>query len=106
MALRFVRTHCGRALVAWCVLLAAALVASAQFPAFDGPPAGMDPQREAPYIDAESILATAGEGGEPNDVDFGPQVGAQYGAPYDYTKEQGLPFIMQQEGGAYQPGSF
>ena len=42
----------------------------------------------------------------PPDVDYGPQVGAQYGAPYDYIKEQGLPFIMQQEGGAYQPGSF
>jgi len=120
--LRIARTHYGRALVAWCLWLAIALAATAQFPAFDGPPAGMDPEREAPYEEAEmgdmgdeeSILATDDEGdGEqvivgdvPNDVDYGPQVGAQFGAPYDYTKEQGLPFIMQQEGGAYQPGSF
>jgi hypothetical protein len=112
-ALRLVRTHYGRALAAWCVLLAIALEASAQYPAFDGPPAGMDPEREAEFGDGASILATDGEdgqviedGGEPNAVDYGPQVGAQYGAPYDYIKEQGLPYVMQQEGGAYQPGSF
>lgn len=118
LLLRIDRIEYGRALVAWCVLLAAALVASAQRPAFDGPPPGMDPARELPFEEDESILATDGDdpgdevivgdntGELPNDVDYGPQVGAEYGAPYDYTKEQGLPFIMQQEGGAYQPGSF
>ncbi len=115
--LRIARTHYGRALAAWCVLLVVALAAAAQFPAVDGPPDGMDPERELPYEEAElgdeeSILATDNDGDQvivgdiPNDVDYGPQVGAQFSAPYDYTKEQGLPFIMQQEGGAYQPGSF
>jgi hypothetical protein len=102
LVLRIVRPHYGRALAAWSVLLAAALAASAQYPAFDGPPPGMDPQREAEFGEDESILATdgdeiaVGDGGEPNDVDYDPQVGAQYAAPYEYLKEQGLPYIMQQ----------
>ncbi len=118
LLLRIVRRHFGRALVAWCVLLAAALAASAQFLAFDGPPPGMDPEREAEFAEDESILATddggdddgeamAGEAsGEPNAVDYGPQVGAAFGAPYDYVQDQGLPYIMQKEGGASQPGSY
>lgn len=133
LVLRIARCHYGRALMAWCVVLALAHVTAAQDSAFDRPPVGMDPDREAefgpqygespldePQFNQDgSILATddngeqvvvgdgsAGYGEEPRDVDYGPQVGAQYGAPYEYTGEQGLPFIMQQEGGAYQPGSF
>jgi hypothetical protein len=150
LALRIVRCRYGRALVAWCVVFALALTAAAQDAAFDKPPVGMDPDREAQFEDTQfqglpdgepvydeqysqpeyaedgSILSSDQDGSEvmvddggvgggfsdpgngpmPNDVDYGPQVGARFGAPYEYTGEQGLPFIMQQEGGAYQPGSF
>lgn len=112
--LRLVRTWCGRALVAWCALFFAAHFATAQYLMYDGPPRGMDPEREEQFVEDESILATDDEGqGGPGDAmvtdgdaDAGPQVGPQYGAPYEYIEEQGMPFIMQQEGGAYQPGSF
>jgi hypothetical protein len=87
-------------------LFGAALLANAQynFPTYDGPPPGMDPEREEAFIDDRSILDPDGE--MPDDADFGPQVSQEFGAPYEYIGEQGLPFIMQQEGGAYQPGSF
>ena len=119
LLMQLVRTWCGRALVAWCALCIAAHVATAQYPAFDGPPRGMDPDREEPFVEDESILATDGdEGGPgsamitdagpdgingPTDADYGPQVSQQYAAPYEYIEEQGLPFIMQQEGGAISP---
>lgn len=114
LLLRMVRTWCGRALVAWCAWLTAAHLASGQvgLPTYDGPPSGTDPGREEQFIEDESILATDDEEGGPGeamitdgDADAGPQVSQQYGAPYEYIEEQGLPYIMQQEGGAYRPGS-
>ena len=69
LALRIARCHYGRALVAWCVVLAAALVATAQFPAVDGPPLGMDPDRESQFegeaqFGAEESIITTDDGGE------------------------------------------
>lgn len=115
LAFRFARSRCGRALFAWCALVTAAHLAPAQDPAFDKPPAGMDPDREAEFGGAESIISTDDgdvdevvvddAGTPPPGFDSGPEVSPQFGAPYDYIGEEGLPFIMQQEGGAYQPGS-
>jgi hypothetical protein len=137
--------------MAWCVLFAAAHITRAQYPAFDGPPPGMDPEREMEFSSPggefanDSILVSDGEdrpedeygpveggaveggpgygpqfeggpqgGGyygevspNPNgDVEFGPEVSGRFGAAYDYTEEQGNPYIMQQYGGAARPGSF
>ena len=116
--LRILRAPCGRAIAAWCVVLAAALGA-----------AGQELTLESPSPDAELMVDGGGGGGDaavvtdaaategeaadgeavdggPNDVEIGPNVGYQGGAPYDYVQKQGLPYVMQQEGGAYQPGSF
>lgn len=111
-----IRRRYGRALLAWCLLLAAAPAARAQFPDRDGPPAGMDPERESRFVDDESILSERdrglgqllGEGDSdsgPIEGDVGPQVSSEFGAPYGYTDDQGLPYVMQKESRAAQPGA-
>ncbi len=105
----------GRAVAAWCLLIAFAPVTNAQDAAFDGPPPGMDPPREMQFTpDGTSIISDEGvnitDGGFPDDsrpLGFGPQVGPQSGgAAYNYVEDQGLPYIMQQEGVAAQAGEF
>jgi hypothetical protein len=103
--LRILRAYGGRAIAAWCVALALALGAGAQELDLEGPP----PDAELMFDGGEDATVVVDDGsaeGETDDVEFGPQVGYGGGAPFDYVQDQGLPYIMQQEGGAVQPGMF
>jgi len=82
IALRTVRCKFRRACAAWCVVLVAALAAAAQEPPFDGPPPEMDYSDDA--------------------VEFDPSTGEML----DPAIDPGLPYVMQPEGGAFQPAGF
>ena len=89
--LRFVRAAGGRAFTAWCIVFAAALVAAGQEPEPYEMPPSLEPEAE------DSLMVPGAGVGE---------YGQSIGAPNEYVDDQGLPFIMQREGGAMQPNSF